>query len=273
MSSCVSESAASQLALEWRGGATERRFAQARPNLDAMPWDSFDLAAFAPDDPGLREAREVWTNGVFTEYASAAAFSSLSVAMLQAQAPVDLAAVAADFAVDELAHVTLVARLVMAMGGATPFVTDLSQLAPTPIADSPRLRAAELAVKISCVGEALSLPALSAWHRGAGHPLVRAVLDRLRHDEGPHAAIGHWYLELVASSFTVGEREFLGKIASDAVRVYQPLWQGAAGERLIAGKHGPERYAAYMQRAVDERIAAKLARHAISVDRDVVSLV
>ena len=44
----------------------------------------------------------MWTNGVFTEYASAAAFSALNIAFLECQAPVDLCAAAADFAVDEL---------------------------------------------------------------------------------------------------------------------------------------------------------------------------
>ena len=115
---------------------------------------------------------------MFTEYASCAAFSAMNIAFLECQAPVDLCAAAADFAVDELVHVTLVSRLVMQMGGATPYLADMTKIAPAHSDLPPRLRAAELAIKVSCVGEALSLPALSASHRGASHPLARAVLDR-----------------------------------------------------------------------------------------------
>jgi len=106
---------AQQLALEWMGGATERRLRTSRPAFDDLPWDSFDASRCDP--ASLVEARQVWTNGVFTEYASAAAFSAMNLAFLQCGAPVDLCAAAADFALDELVHVTLVSRLVMSLGG------------------------------------------------------------------------------------------------------------------------------------------------------------
>jgi hypothetical protein len=59
-----------------------RRRRASRPGFDDLPWASFDASRCAPDDPGLLEARHVWTNGVFTEYASAAAFSALNLALL-----------------------------------------------------------------------------------------------------------------------------------------------------------------------------------------------
>jgi hypothetical protein len=243
-----------QLALEWLGGATERRLRVARPQFaelhDELPWDSFDISRADPDE--LVEARMVWTNGVFTEYASAAAFSALNVAFLQCGAPVDLCAAAAEFAVDELVHVTLVSRLVMTLGGATPYLADLERVAPRASELSPRMRAAELAIKISCVGEALSLPALSASHRGASHPLTRAVLDRLRHDEGPHASIGHWFLAWAEAWLTAGEREYLGTVARDAIALYAPLWR----ER-------PASFRDYMEEAVAVRIVHRLAKRGI----------
>jgi hypothetical protein len=240
-----------QLGLSWLGGASERRLRQSRPDFDDLPWHAFDPASCDPED--LAEARAVWTNGVFTEYASAAAFSALNLALLECQAPVDLCAAAADFAVDELVHVALVSRLVMTLGGATPYLADLTKIAPLARADSPRLRAAELAIKISCVGEALSLPALTAAHRGSSHPLARGVLDRLRHDEGPHAAIGYWFLAWADPWLTAGQREYLGGIARDTITVYEPLW-------LERG----EEYRAYMENAVDERILARLAKVGIT---------
>jgi hypothetical protein len=248
-----------QLALEWLGGATERRLRASRPGFDELPWESFDAARFDP--AGLVEARMVWTNGVFTEYASAAAFSAMNVAFLEAGAPVDLCAAAADFAVDELVHVALVSRLVMAMGGATPYLADLERVAPRPVADSARLRAAELAVKISCVGEALSLPALTASHRGAGHPLARAVLDRLRHDEGPHASIGHWFLAWAGPWLTAGDRDYLGRVAREAISVYEPLWlDEEARDRVVLDHDGETSYRAYMEDAVAHRIVGRLAK-------------
>src|SRR6185295_6520976 len=133
--------------LEWMGGATERRLRASRPSFDDLPWHTFDLQQHEPSDPDLIEARSVWTNGVFTEYASAAAFSSMNLAFMQCSAPVDLCAAAADFALDELVHVTLVSRLVMTMGGATPYLADLTRIEPARSESSPRLRAAELAIK------------------------------------------------------------------------------------------------------------------------------
>jgi hypothetical protein len=242
-----------QLALEWLGGATERRMHHARPGFDELPWDSFDASRIAPDDPELLDARAVWTNGVFTEYASAAAFSAFNIALLECGAPVDLCAAAADFAVDELVHVTLVARLVMQMGGATPYLADLAHVGPARADLPPRLRAAKLAIEVSCVGEALSLPALAESHRGARHPLARAVLDRLRHDEGPHAAIGHWFLAWAEPWLTAGDREYLGTLATRAVAIYAPIWREA-----------DPAYRAYMERAVDERIVARLAKSGIT---------
>ncbi len=262
-----------QLALEWLGGATERRLRVARPAFaelhDELPWDSFDPARADPDE--LVEARMVWTNGVFTEYASAAAFSAMNLAFLQCGAPVDLCAAAADFALDELVHVTLVSRLVMTLGGATPYVADLERIAPSPRPElSARMRAAELAIKISCVGEALSLPALTASHRGSSHRLARAVLDTLRHDEGPHASIGHWFLAWAENWMTAGEREYLGTVAGDAIAVYEPLWSDpGAAERVVIGNDGETTYRAYMEDAVEHRIVRRLAKAGVVVSRSV----
>jgi len=241
-----------QLALEWLGGATERRMRTTRPDFDDLPWDSYDPAALDPDE--VLEARQVWTNGVFTEYASAAAFSAMNLAFLQCGAPVDLCAAAADFAVDELVHVSLVSRLVMTMGGATPYVADLERVAPSPRPDlSARMRAAELAIKVSCVGEALSLPALSRSHRGAKHGLSRAVLEKLRHDEGPHASIGHWFLAWAEAWLTKGDREHLGRVARAAIDVYAPIWRDS----------DEPGYAEYMDAAVEHRILRRLAKTGI----------
>ncbi len=250
----------SLLALEWLGGATERRLRRARPDFDDLPWESVEER----DPEEMLEARVAWTNGVFTEYASAAAFSAMNIAFLECRAPVDLCAAAADFALDELVHVTLSSRLVMALGGATPFLAPL-EVAPAPSASRPLLRAAELAIKVSCVGEALSLPSLAASHRGTTQPLARAVLERLRHDEGPHAAIGFWFLDW--APLTDADREHLGRVAREAIAVYETLWlDPVADARTVPDRDGPVSYRDFMERAVEERIVARLAPYGIEVN-------
>src|SRR5262249_48335750 len=112
-------------ALAWRGGATQARLRRRRGTIAHLPGGTIDLA---PTD--TTEARAVWSAGTFTEYASAAAFSTLATAMLECGAPIDLVAMAADIAVDELAHVELSARLVMELGGAIPIDVDLALVAP-----------------------------------------------------------------------------------------------------------------------------------------------
>src|SRR5580692_1471005 len=210
--------------LSWRGGASEHRLHRHRRGSEDMPWGSLDLASFGPG--AVEEARRVWTNGVFTEYASAAAFSALTAALLECGAPVDLTAVAADIVVDELFHVELSGRLTTELGGAVPLRFDLEKIAPlaTPGARA-LMRASELAVATSCVSETLSVPAMARSRAMATSPLVRAVLDRLVADEGPHARLGFWFLDWAADRLTDAERARLADLAMVTLEVYAPLWR------------------------------------------------
>jgi hypothetical protein len=251
------------LELDWLGGWSERRFRKRRPGTDELPWGT--LAAERFDEADLLEARRVWTNGVFTEYASAAAFSNLATAMLECGAPVDLTAAAADIVVDELAHVEIVSRLVMGLGGGVPYEADLSKVSQLTDPDAtPLMRAAELAITTSCVGEALSVPSLTRSRSLTDVPLVHAVLDRLVRDEGPHAEIGPRFLAWAGDRLSAGDRDRLGQIARRAVAVYAPLWEDPtrAGHR---GSEDFDGYRARMLELVDQRIVRRLARHAICV--------
>ncbi len=192
-----------------------------------MPWGSIDLARMSPEI--ATEARLVWTNGVFTEYASAAAFASLTSALLECGAPVDLVALSADIVVDELFHVELTARLTNELGGAAPLHFDLEQVSPrtTPGARA-LMRAAEIAVTTSCVGETLSVPALTRSRVLAKEPLVHAVLTRLLRDEGPHARIGYWFLDWATDKLTADERAHLADLALATIGTYSALWREPA---------------------------------------------
>src|SRR6185503_18129927 len=100
-----------QLELELLGGAATARLRRRRPGLIELPWGTLDRSRFSRN--ALDEARAVWTNGVFTEYASAAAFAAMASAFLECKAPIDLTATAADIVVDEIGHAELLSRLVM----------------------------------------------------------------------------------------------------------------------------------------------------------------
>jgi hypothetical protein len=260
--------ATSTFELSWRGGATEARLHRRRPGITELPWGTLELARY-PAHLAL-EARRLWSNGVFTEYASAAAFSALTTAMLRCGAPVDLVAMAADIVVDELAHVELASRLTMELGGAVPLEFDLDSIAPvTSPGARPIVRAAEIAITTSCVSEALSVPAMARSRALADDPLVRAVLDRLLADEGPHARCGFWFLEWAADDLGDGERAQLARLAEDTIEVYAPLWRDPPRDASesptgLGGFDDAGRRA--LSDAVEHAIRRPLARVGIELD-------
>lgn len=265
----VERSREEPLELEWLGGAAEARLRRRRPGIDALPWGTLDASTLG--EAAVLEARRVWTQGAFTEYASAAGFSAMAGLFLECRAPVDLTAAAADCAVDELDHVELVARLLMDLGGAAPFVADFTALAPrvTP-GERPLVRAAEVALKVSCIGEALSVPALASAHAAAETPLVRAVLRRLLRDEGAHARVGAWFFEWARERLTPGEREHLGRVAASTLAAYAPLTSPRAcacdlPASLGGGDGGALAHAAVLRAALEERVIPGLRRAGIAV--------
>jgi len=113
-------------------------------------------------EAGTEAARWVWTQSAFSEYASAAAFAEIATCLLAAGAPIDLVAAAGEFVADEILHAEVSARLAMKLGGAVALDVDLERLVRPTAGEAPLLRAAELLVRTSCVGEVLTLPILQA---------------------------------------------------------------------------------------------------------------
>ena len=63
-----------QLEVSLLGGWTEKRLRKRRgAATNELPWGTIDPARYVTHDLDL--ARAMWTNGIFTEYASATAFS------------------------------------------------------------------------------------------------------------------------------------------------------------------------------------------------------
>ncbi len=242
------------------GGPWGRRMAPRRAWIDDLPWGE----ELPRDAEG---ARLVWTRTAFSEYASAAAFAEIAAALLACGAPIDLVAAAGDFVVDEIVHTEAAARVAGALGGAVALEVDLERLVRPPVAADPLVRAAELVVRTSCVGEALTVPILKLSRRLAGSALIDAVLQVVVGDESSHAQIGWWFLDWAEPRLDGDARSHLGRVAGAAIRAFGPLLgascEGSGGSGL--GALGCDRYDPALAEAALVRVARPLAARAIDV--------
>ena len=220
--------------LEWLGGETERRLRRRRPEPACVPWGTFDLGRYPIEL--LRRAQAAWTEGALSEYSTAVALARLSQALLEAKAPIDLVATVADFIVDEMVHVELNARMAMELGGASPLLADVEHLGATSGAGDPRERAAELALRISCVGEAFSLPMLAAMARASRHPLPRAVLARIAREEAPHAKAGGVVVAWALDRLGPEARARLASAALEEIHLMTTYWTGLSPADPVTGR-------------------------------------
>src|SRR5262249_35802234 len=94
--------------LELLGGSWERRYRSARPEVEAMPWETLDPRDYSEEV--LAAARSAWTGAAFQEHRTAAACASTLRALVEACAPLDLIAAFSRFPLDEIVHVELCAR-------------------------------------------------------------------------------------------------------------------------------------------------------------------
>jgi hypothetical protein len=216
------------------GGAVERRWRRARPEIVDMPWSSLDPAGL---DPKLvARGRMFWTTAAFQEHRTAAACAAPLEQLVAARAPVDLIALAARFVTDELAHVELCARVAVQLGGGAPLFHDPAALRPRidPTL-APLLACAELVVRVFCVGEAFSVPMQRATARDEAHPLLRKVIRRIAKDEAAHGAFGWLFFDWALEEVDARARVHLRRAAADSIaRIEQILAAppGTGGARL-----------------------------------------
>ncbi|MEZ4322267.1 MAG: ferritin-like domain-containing protein [Myxococcota bacterium] len=265
--------------LEWLGGPTERAFRQLRPGVDDFPWGTLDPSRYPP--VLVERARVSWTEAAWNEYCTAAAFTSLLRALLEAKAPIDLTGMASDFVVDEMLHVELTSRIAMELGGGAPYQVDFEALTlPNSPGLTPFQRANEEVVRTCCVAEAFSVPMLATCMKTAAHPLTRAVLQQIVKDEAPHGRFGTYYLEWAANHMDAAERARLGAVALDMLRMYAPFWskltsravEGVTTEGFLLqhvnelGWAEAETYARTARQTVRDDILAPLATFDIHPD-------
>ena len=242
------------------GGPWARRLAPRRAWLDDLPWDEP-----LPDDLG--DASVVWTRTAFNEYASAAAFAEVAALLLACGAPIDLIAAAGDFVVDEIVHTEAAARFAAAFGGAVGLEVDLGKLVRPPTAADPLLRAAELIVRTSCVGEALTVPVLKAARDLAASPLVAGALAHIVADESAHAQLGTWFLDWADPHLDDAARAHLGRIAGRALRDLAPT--GApSGCSSGLGRLDCSTFATTLAAGATRHVARPLAARGVVVPRE-----
>lgn len=250
---------AAPFALSLIGGPWGRRLAPRRAWLDELPWSEP-----LPDD--AHAARVVWTRTAFSEYASAAAFAELASALLAAGAPIDLVAAAGDFVVDEIVHTELAARLAGALGGAVALDVELGKLVRPPAAADPLLRAAELAVRVSCVGESLTVPMLKRARDLAGAPLVAEALAAIARDEAAHSQLGWWLLDWAAPQLDDAARAHLAAVAGDALDAFAPLLERSCSAGLSGlGALACADYDPALLAAAERNVIRPLAERGIAV--------
>src|SRR5499427_255262 len=252
--------------LELLGDAIERRYRKMRPEIDTMPWGTFDRRGVSPE--ALVFARKAWTLAAFQEHRTGIACAAALRSLFECRAPLDLIAMAARFPLDELAHVELCARMAMELGGGTEIQHDPKEL----IVDAdeslpPLLRCADLVTRFFCVGEALSIPLLrGTWH-AARHPLPRAVLGRIVKDEAAHGTFGFTFLDWAEDRLSDEDRAYLGRQGDRAIRAVYKQWahikktrlglyDEAAGDALAWMQS--DAYLALAARSLEEKVKAPL---------------
>jgi hypothetical protein len=264
--------------LDWMGGVAERHFRKVRPGVEAMPWGTLRPADFSPDL--VDRARTSWTEAAFNEYCTAAAFARLVEELLHARAPLDLIGMASDFLADEVLHVELTSRLAMELGGGAPKTIDYEDIT-VPLEEGLDAvgRANERVVVTCCVAEAFSVPMLAGCLSTAGHPLTRAVLERIVQDEAPHGRFGWLYLDWAAPHMSPAERERLARVALGAIEAYSIEWRECADAEDVRRRRGfslahvralgwmdPISYAERARKVVRDDVVAPLSRYGIVVD-------
>ena len=205
------------------GGAAERQYRRLRPEVERMPWGTLDPSRHPPSL--VQAARRSWTLAAFQEHRTGAACAATLQALIAARAPVDLVAMATRFPLDELTHVEMCARLAAELGGGTPLLHEPNVMVPVPSLErTPLERAAELVVRVFCVGEAVSIPLLRGTARAATHPLIRAVMGRIVKDEAAHGVFGFTVLDWALERLTDSDKQHLGRMADIAIDFLEQQW-------------------------------------------------
>ncbi len=254
------------------GEGVERRYRKMRPEVEQMPWGTFDRSRLSPR--ALTAARVAWTSAAFQEHRTGVACAMALRAMMEARVPLDLIALATRFPLDEMVHVELAARMAMELGGAADLRHDPDDMIVEPPEGLPVLtRAADMVVRFFCVGESLSIPLLrGTWH-AAEQPLPKAILGRIVKDEAAHGQFGFMFFDwavsrmddvAIAAVTRAADRGIASvKARWAASRASRPVDQDTSGDTL--GWMRSDAYFVAAERAMEEKVRAPLRERGFDV--------
>jgi hypothetical protein len=260
--------------LELLGGPMELRYRRARPEVEAMPWGTLELAG-CPEET-LIAARRSWTGAAFQEHRTAVACCATLRALVEARAPLDLIAGFARFPLDEIVHVELCARMATELGGGTELLHEPAALCADPDAAlAPILRATQLVTHNFCVGETLSIPLLHGACLRARQPLARAVLRRIVRDEAAHGVFGWTFLDWALPLIGDEGRELIAQTAVAAIQQIQRLWEDLSRRPPIPqhpahalGWFESVEYRTMAKKAMRTRVVAPFVERGIQLPRE-----
>jgi len=202
------------------GGATEARYRRLRPaGEDALPWHLLTEAELS--DTERDAARRGWTAAALQEYASAAAQAAILRALVRAQVPLDLSGMASGFAVDELAHAELCARIAQGLGGGATISASESHFPVVVQSPEPLLDAARAVLWSCCICESWSKRVLRENAARTTHPLAQAVWSRIAKDETLHGEFGWIFLGWLSDALEPTERAALRATTAQSVAFFR----------------------------------------------------
>lgn len=257
--------------LELFGGKTEKRYRKMRPDVEAMPWGTLNIEGYSPIL--IEAARRSWTSAAFQEFSTAAACAGATEALIQARAPIDLTAISARFAIDEMVHVELCARIAEELGGGVEWPYNPKRLYDNPgINCEPLMKAAHLVVSVFCIGESYSIPLIHNTSLVVKQDLMKAVLKRIVQDEADHGAFGWNFLDWVNDHITDDDRIELGRTADRFITAIYNSWLGlkiessfSVEESHALGWMGVEEYLVIAERTINKQVLEPLQANGIPV--------
>ncbi|MES2640649.1 MAG: ferritin-like domain-containing protein [Myxococcota bacterium] len=104
--------------------------------------------------------------------------------------PVPLLHTATRIVRDELDHAALAHTCLVALGGADAPIDLAAERLAVPAGEGLLADLARVVLRDFCLGETLAVPYFAEMRRGATHPAVSPVLDRVLSDEAVHRAFG-----------------------------------------------------------------------------------
>lgn len=256
--------------LEMYGEGVERRYRKMRPDVEALPWGTFDRSAFS--EAAIIAARKAWTAAAFQEHRTGVACCMSLQAMMEARAPVDLVAMGSRFPLDEMAHVEMCARMAMELGGGTQLRHDPDDMVVEADASMPPLaRACDMITRFFCVGEAISIPLLrGTWH-AARQPLPKAILGRIVRDEAAHGTFGFTFLDWALGKSGDEGVALVGRAADRGIRFLKDSWTALRKQRATdedtsgdtLGWMRSDAYRALAEKSLEDKVRAPLRERGV----------